>query len=141
MSVKNEQLRKLVEQLVRKEVQAQLPRLVKEVMANLILESNIGESYSEPRPIRETVGLDDEFEEYPTMGKRVMDTSHLSSMMGAPSLNSGMRPDANLITIDSAMTENGNQIPISPNQIPKEVLKAMNKDYSQILKKLNINTK
>lgn len=154
MSGKNEQLVRLIEALVRKELKEQLPKLVpqvvKEVMSNMILETKTSAptpSYSNSekrRNLQENI-RDDEYDEYPTMNRRPATSQNLSNMVSWD----GDMPETfghngrDLITVDAAMStsETGNPIPIRPDQIPEGVLKAMNKDYSAILGRLNIGKK
>jgi hypothetical protein len=158
----NEKLIKLIEAMVRKEVKEQLPKLVpqvvKEVMSNMILESKTTiptPTYSNSdkrRSLQENYRDDsNDFEDYPTMGARPKTSMDLSSMVGwdgdtPPGQGVFQTPDAmrrsnDIITVDAAMSETGNQIPIRPEQIPEGILKAFNKNYGPVLDRLNITKK
>lgn len=138
MSEKSEQLKKLIEAVVRKEVRAIVPQIVKEVMAGMILEShtpsvaantNYGnsdkrmslmeESYNQQRgPMVEWDGDD-----FPLPGRA-------GRTGGAHGLN---LPTA-------AISEQGNVVPIDPSRTPDAVVRAMNTDYRDFMKILKDKT-
>jgi hypothetical protein len=152
----NEKLIKLIEAMIRKEIKEQLPRLVpqvvKEVMSNMILEANTSvptPSYSNSEKRRNLQeNRNEEFEDYPTMGARPKTSMDLASMVGwdgdAPGIggaNFAPSRKNDMITVDSAISESGNIIPIRPEQVPEFVTNAVNKDYSGILSRLNVTKK
>jgi len=140
---KNEQIKRLIEALVEREVRRLLPEAVKQVFANIISESVIdvsnrmapqGGNAHKRRAITESF----ETEEWPTLGGGTLDTSRMADMLGygdmRPSGFGGRSMGNTGVTIDMAMTENGTPVPIDPRAIPKELTDALNRDYSSLVK-------
>ena len=147
----NEQIKAYIQKLVKEEVEKIAPKLIRETMARsigqLIIEASDLhelEHPSTPAPVRgnsekrralsEAVGM----EEFPTMGKATYTTDRMSEVINrkVTTRNDGV------ITIDQAMTENGNPVPITSVATPEAldiVTKAMNKDYRGLLKSLDRN--
>lgn len=133
---KNEQVKKLIEALVQKEVRRLLPEAVKQVLGGIISEAVIDLSGTVPssgnahkrRAITETVGT----EEWPSIGGGVLDTGRMADMMGYGDLRPGAGRGG--VSMDMAMTENGTPIAIDPRSIPKELHDAFNRDYSGLVK-------
>lgn len=134
---KNEQVKKLIEALVQKEVRRLLPEAVKQALSGIISEAVIDLSDTMPsvgnahkrRAITETVGV----EEWPSIGEGVLDTSRMAEMMGYGDLRPGMVRGGG-VSVDMAMTENGTPVPVDPRSIPKELHDAFNRDYSGLVK-------
>jgi hypothetical protein len=130
---KSEQLRQLIETIVRKEVRAILPQVVKEVMANLIMEATTSDVATE--------GYDNSAKRRQLLEQTRQET--MSSMVGwdeedgPPSFGEnavrGNGRNTGVNIVESRINENGNVIPIDPSQIPKNVLAAMNRDYSGVM--------
>jgi len=133
---KNEQVKRLIEALVEKEVRRLLPEAVKQALSGIISEAVIdlsgpiaptGNAYKR-RAITEGALA----EEWPTMGGGILDTSRMADMLGY----GDMRPGAGRggVSVDMAMTENGTPVPVDPRSIPKELHDAFNRDYSGLVK-------
>lgn len=133
---KNEQIKRLIEVLVQKEVRRLLPEAVKQVLGGIISEAvvdlstvagAVGNAHKR-RALTEVTAT----EEWPSLGGGVLDTSRMADMMGYGDLRSG--PSRGGVTVDMAMTENGTPIPVDPRSIPKELHDAFNRDYSGLVK-------
>jgi hypothetical protein len=132
---KNEQVKRLIELLVQKEVRRLLPEAVKQVLGGIISEAVVDLSDTaisgnahKRRAITEVTSTDS----WPTLGGGVLDTSRMADMMGYGDMRSG--PSSRGVSVDMAMTENGTPIPIDPRSIPKELHDAFNRDYSGLVK-------
>jgi hypothetical protein len=142
----NEQLKAYIQKLVKEEVAKVVPQLVRESLANafgqIILEATdmLAEEVRPRGNTHKRVSLEEsvDMEEYPSMNNRTYDSSRMSEIMGHTPPKK-MANGRNMITVDTAMSEAGNPIPISPDQIPEAVLDAMNKDYRPLMKTLNKN--
>lgn len=134
---KTEQLRKLIETVVRKEVRALLPQLVKEVMANMILESH-------------TPTISDDGYDNSSKRRQLMENSAPASMRastsmrelvgwdeedGPPTMGESVVPNkgGKINYVTEYINEAGHPIPIDPTRIPENVLEAMNKDYRGLM--------
>jgi hypothetical protein len=128
---KTEQLKKLIENIVRKEVRALLPHLVKEVMANMIMES--------ATPSLSSDGYDNSnkrkqlLEQTPRQPSQNLVSWEDDDSFDQPS---HVRPPSNLNTITEVYTDSGMKIPVDPNRIPEAVLKAMNTDYRGFMEEM-----
>jgi hypothetical protein len=143
MSAKGEQLKKLIEAIVRREIQSLVPQLVKESLLGVLLEHNLGGKQINPvasfgvpdnsykrqmlqQNINEASGVG--YEDYPEMNR-----SRIAEMMGYGDMGGGT---GGLITVDSMAGEGdgASPRPIHPSQIPPDVMAAMNRDYSALVK-------
>jgi len=141
MSNKNDQLVRLVEAIVRKEMKRVLPtilpKLIKESLAGIIMESHVtmepddidvvDNSHKRRTLMESTSG----YEPYPTMP---ITRNEIAQNFRASHGAAG-RENLNIPT--KALTESGNQIPIPPEAVPDFIIRAMNKNYSQDLKTVN----
>jgi hypothetical protein len=145
MSTKSDQLKKILEQMVRAEVNRVVPMLVKEemlkVMGGMLMEGR--------RPEREA-HIDDERPFTGNSNKRrelmqsaqdhdetepQFDRASLAEQMGYGEYASGAsRRSGRKVMLDSRITENGNVIPINPSEVPDSVMEAINRDYSGLIK-------
>lgn len=146
MSTKSDQLKKILEQMVRAEVNRVVPMLVKEemlkVMGGMLMEGR--------RPERE-VHIDNERPFAGNSNKRrelmhaaqepdedtpQFDRASLAEAMGYGEYATTPRGSraGRKVMLDSRITENGNVIPINPNDVPDSVMEAINRDYSGLIK-------
>lgn len=136
-TMKPEQFKQIIRNIVREELSTQLKPAINEVMAKMLMEMSVTNRTSsldntkKARAIRESSYMDsiEEYKEYPEM-----DRNRLATLLGYGDTNGAGR--GNTITIDHAMTEGGTPVPISPDQIPDHVINAMNKDYRSLMKSL-----
>ena len=148
MTTKNDQLKRLIEAMVQKEVRQLLPQivptLIKEVMAGLIMQSPMPQpsgNSEKRRALQEISGLD--YDEYPTMpvprGPAAgMDRARMAELMGYGEYANGGRGSG--ITVDKIVTEHGTEIPIPASAIPDSLHQAFNKDYRSMLQSINDKT-
>lgn len=141
MTAKNDQLMKLVESIVRKEVARIAPTIIREtmtrVMGNMILEAADSLEASSPTPTvnsnkrralqENTVTYEND--EWPTMGGETM-----TSLTGLRGATPARAANPNRVTMDSAMTEHGNVVPLNPSEVPEHLDKIFNHDYSNLMK-------
>jgi hypothetical protein len=161
MSVSAEKLKMLIEAIVRKEIKTMVPHLVKEAMANLIMETSIGQSYPQARQqinnqqftgnshkrvnIQEASG--EGYEEYPTLGgKTINAAARYAAIMGGEQFSPvgaqhGIIPQQNpgFITVDrmNSSQEFGEPIPVNPAALPDHLLAAFNTDYRDKMKAMD----
>ena len=127
---KNEQLVRLVEAIVRKELKTMLPtilpKVIKEVMAGLIMESVTSDDLDfTPTP---TPSRGNAHKRRAMMESYEEDEPQLA--VRRP-VRAAVNENLNLPT--NMMTESGNVIPINPHAVPDFIVKAMNKNYSEEL--------
>lgn len=137
---KNQQLIKLIEAMVKKEVSKILPTLVphvvKEVMVGMIMETTVSPPPASNSTKRHNLmeGVLEEFEEYPTMGTKHT-TNNMASLLQHSRVGAvGLPYQSDEITLDHAVTEAGQPVPIDPSMVPEALRKAMNRDYRDFLK-------
>lgn len=136
----NEQVKRLIEALVQREVKRLLPEAVKQVMSGIISEAVVdftstrqhesvpmGNSYK--RQALAEVHTDDA---WPTLGGGVLDRSRMADVMGYGDMRPSSRGTG--VVIDSYLTEQGTPVPIDPNSIAPELQKALNRDYTELVK-------
>lgn len=142
----NEQIKTYIRKLVEEEVAKVAPKIIRETISRalgqLIVEASDLAEIEQPvrgnsekrRALSEAVGM----EEFPTMSGRTFTSERMTEVVNrkaAKALDIAPLPGTReLITVDSAMTENGTPVPINPNDIPKGVMKAMNHDYRKLMK-------
>lgn len=149
MSEKNEQIKKMIEAMVQKEVRRLLPEAVKQVMAGIINEAvvNLPAHTAAPsagvnnshkrRNLQEGSGVSEGYEPYPTMPTR-FDRQAMAARAGFEPLGMDLGgigmgsniPAPGLITAP-AITENGTAVNA---EIPDHVLDAFNTDYRGFMK-------
>ena len=158
---KNDQIRRLIEAIVRKELKQILPevvpQVVKEVMAGMIMEAAVTPQATQFRGnsekrIRMTESarsyVDDEslYEDEVPMASapRRRPAVEWDGGMGPGRLSTegfgggGYAEELNVPT--KAATETGNLVPINPNAVPKFIIEAMNRNYSGFLKEVGMKT-
>lgn len=136
---KNEQVKRLIEALVQKEVRRLLPEAVKQVLGGIISEAVIDLSSAPQAPVgnshkRRAITESTGHEDWPTLGGGVMGSDRLAEMIGYGDLRPNGDGSRGGITLDHALTESGNPIPIDPRSIPKEVQDALSRDYTDLVK-------
>lgn len=147
-STKSQQLVRLVEALVRKELKTMLPKIVpqviREVMAGMILEGvsenerTIPNNSGKRHTLQEVSGRPGEMEEYPTM-RRTLDRSQFAASIGYGDLSPNGHSNNNSIMVVPAINERtGAEIPIDPNSLPDHVINALNKDYGPLMQRMSI---
>jgi hypothetical protein len=158
----NEQIVKLVRRIVQEEVRKIIPVLIEQVndiapalireaivggMGKLVMEAADNNRGVDRRAIAkmadsvnghkrtslmEQYQIEDEVDEYETLGGGTMTTE--TGFRTPVAIRHNSLPGGE-ITIDAALSDNGNVIPIRPEQVPEAVKAAMNKDYREILKR------
>jgi hypothetical protein len=139
MSSKNEQLRRLIEAMVRKEVKEILPtvvpQVVKEVMMGMINEAVVspkatqipGNSDKRRRLMEVDLEDDDLYEEPPMPRRTRRDMGPWDGGDAPVSLRESLNMPSKMAT------ESGNLVPVSPDKIPDFIVRAMNRNYSDVL--------
>ncbi len=152
--------KKIVQQIVREEIKKSVKPMIKECLGELMLEQMAHRPLDNTKKaitLRESSAAVDmsEYDEYPSMtSKPSMDRSALAEMLGygdmtqqansfhakpaVPSIVPGQQ--GNMITLDSRISDEGNVLPITQDQIPDAVLKAMNRDYRPLMQQFNTNS-
>jgi hypothetical protein len=155
--MKKEQLVKIIENVVRREVKKQMNEiLIKEQRT-----SAVSSKKSKPirKPVRkkkeqrftsnetlnqilnETVGGiggnngvgNGEFDEYPDLGGKPFDTSRMAEAMGYGDMVGGNEEVAREVGAVKTIKEAG----LSVDQVPEDVVNAMTRDYSDLMKVIN----
>lgn len=157
MSEKNAVIKKMIEEMVQKEVRRLLPEAVKQVMSGMINEAVVNLPQARPavpnnsskrRALQEGSGMD--YEEYPTMPVRMnptmppaMNRMQMAAQMGFEPLGMDMgnmgggftsAPAHHGMITAPAITEHGTAVNV---EIPDHVLDAFNTDYRGFLKAMD----
>ena len=139
-----QQLQKIIQEAVRKEVKKQMNEIfIKEEASTQltdivpeVLEPEEEIQYTKNKSLNkvlnETVGLTKskkEFEEYPTLGGGAFDKSRMTELMGYGKSEEVQR---NMVAVDT-LQKAGKSV----NDVPEHVTKALTKDYSKLMKVMN----
>ena len=139
-----QQLQKIIQEAVRKEVKKQMNEIfIKEETSSKLID--IVTEVSEPKEeiqytknkslnkvLNETVGLSKsqkEFEEYPTLGDGTFDRSKMTELLGYGKSEEVKR---NMVAVDT-LQKAGKSV----NDVPEHITKALTKDYSKLMKVMN----
>ena len=139
-----QQLQKIIQEAVRKEVKKQMNEIfIKEETSSKLID--IVPEVSEPeeeiqytknkslnKVLNETVGLSKsqkEFEEYPTLGDGTFDRSRMTELLGYGKSEEVKR---NMVAVDT-LQKAGKSV----NDVPEHITKALTKDYSKLMKVMN----
>ena len=151
MSQKNEQIKKMIEAMVQKEVRRLLPEAVKQVMAGMINEAvvtlpahaptnpaTVPNNSHKRRNLQEASGVAEGYEPYPTMPTRY-DRQAMAARAGFEPLGMdlggmGVTPPHQGLITAPAITDNGTAVPA---EIPDHVLDAFNTDYRGFMKAMD----
>lgn len=139
----NEQIKRLIEALVQKEVLRLLPEAVKQVMSGIISEavvdftrSSAPETFGNSHK-RQALAEAQTSDAWPTLGNGVLDHTRMADMMGYGDL----RPTGYMgtsggtgVVVDSYLTEHGTPVPIDPSSIAPSLQKALNRNYTDLVK-------
>lgn len=147
-----EQFKAVVRKLVQEEIKASVKPMIKEALGEIMLEQMTAQprmgNVSKATALREASYMGgNEFDEYPTMSRPISAGANLAAMMGmeTPSLggNYGIPSMSGLNLPDAAISagEQGQPVPIHPEQVPAAVVKAMNTDYRSFLKDMDAAAK
>ncbi len=117
--MKSNQLKKIIERLVSEEVKKQIG----EIFINEI-------KSKKSTPIQESVKTD----EYPTLGGKTFDTGDMASLLGY----GDMKPNGGGMT-NQGVAEIAQKAGVA--QVDPNVQKAVTKDYSELMKKMNLGKK
>ena len=139
-----QQLQKIIQEAVRKEVKKQMNEIfIKEEASTQltdivpeVLEPEEEIQYTKNKSLNkvlnETVGLTKskkEFEEYPTLGGGAFDKSRMTELMGYGKSEEVQR---NMVAVDT-LQKAGKSV----NDVPEHITKALTKDYSKLMKVMN----
>ena len=139
-----QQLQKIIQEVVRKEVKKQMNEIfIKEETSSKL--TDIVPEVSEPKEevrytkneelnkvLNETVGLTKskkEFEEYPTLGGGAFDKSRMTELMGYGKSEEVKRDMVAVDTLQKAGKSVGD--------VPEHVTNALTRDYSKLMKVMN----
>ena len=139
-----QQLQKIIQEAVRKEVKKQMNEIfIKEEASTQltdivpeVLEPEEEIQYTKNKSLNkvlnETVGLTKskkEFEEYPTLGGGAFDKSRMTELMGYGKSEEVKR---DMVAVDT-LQKAGKSV----NDVPEHITKALTKDYSKLMKVMN----
>ena len=116
--MKSNQLKKIINTIVREEVKKQLG----EIFINEIKSKR-------STPIQESVKTK---EEYPTMGGKTFGTNDMADLLGY----GDMKPNGGGMT-SAGVAEIAQKAGVSPDQVDPEVAKNITKDYRELMSKMN----
>lgn len=146
---KNDQIRRLIEAIVRKELKEIVPQVVKEVMAGMIMEATVSPEATQFRGnsdkrIRMTEStrtyLDDtDYEDAPVARPSRPRPAVEWDGGDGPALQ--MEGYAGLNVPTKAATESGNLVNINPAAVPDFIIKAMNTNYSGFMQSVSAKTR
>ena len=139
-----QQLQKIIQEAVRKEVKKQMNEIfIKEETSSKLID--IAPEVSEPKEeiqytkntslnkvLNETVGLSKskkEFEEYPTLGDGTFDRSRMTELLGYGKSEEVKR---DMVAVDT-LQKAGKSV----SDVPEHITKALTKDYSKLMKVMN----
>ena len=139
-----QQLQKIIQEVVRKEVKKQMNEIfIKEETSSKL--TDIVPEVSEPKEevrytkneelnkvLNETVGLrksQKEFEEYPTLGDGAFDKSRMTELLGYGKSEEDKR---DMVAVDT-LQKAGKSV----NDVPEHITNALTKDYSKLMKVMN----
>lgn len=137
----NDQIKAYIQKLVKEEVAKIAPQLIRETLTrglgHLIVEAADAMTDRESTMrgnSKKRVALTESYdaEEYPTVTGRAFDSTRMAELTGYGDLKK-VGQSTTGITIDHAITEAGNPVPIRPDQIPESVQTALNKDYRPLI--------
>ena len=118
--MKSNQLKKIINTLVREEVKKQLG----EIFINEIKSKR-------STPIQESVKTQ---EEYPTMGGKTFTTNDMADLLGY----GDMMPNKGKGMSNKGVAEIAQKAGVSPDQVDPDVQKAITKDYRELMSKMNL---
>ena len=139
-----QQLQKIIQEAVRKEVKKQMNEIfIKEETSSKLIdivpkvselkkEVQYTKNKSLNKVLNETVGLSKskkEFEEYPTLGDGTFDRSRMTELLGYGKSEEVKR---NMVAVDT-LQKAGKSI----NDVPEHITNALTKDYSKLMKAMN----
>ena len=139
-----QQLQKIIQEVVRKEVKKQMNEIfIKEETSTKltdivpeVLEPEEEVQYTKNKSLNkvlnETVGLTKskkEFEEYPTLGGGAFDKSRMTELMGYGKSEEVKR---DMVAVDT-LQKAGKSV----SDVPEHITKALTKDYSKLMKVMN----
>ena len=139
-----QQLHKIIQEAVRKEVKKQMNEIfIKEETSSKLIdivpkvselkkEVQYTKNKSLNKVLNETVGLSKsqkEFEEYPTLGDGTFDRSRMTELLGYGKSEEVKR---NMVAVDT-LQKAGKSI----NDVPEHITNALTKDYSKLMKAMN----
>ena len=116
--MKANELKKIINRLVSEEVKKQLG----EIFINEIKSKR-------STPIQESV----ETSEYPTMGGKTFTTENMADLLGY----GDMKPNGGGMS-NQGVAEIAHKAGVAPEQIDPDVQKAITKDYSELMSKMNL---
>lgn len=153
-----EKLKKMIEAMVRKEVRAIAPQIIKETMAQvmgeLIMESTAtlpenGNSHKR-RALTEASYMNSaELDEYPNIPVRMapqvrpqLDRNAMAARRGYGEFvgqhgGEAIAPNGKEMIVSSKVTEHGTPIPVDPTELPDHVIHALTRDYRDVMAILN----
>ena len=150
---KTSKLVSLIKEIVRQEVQKEIREIfIKEGMKSMtqkstLVEDNVVEVLPERKPkpkekvsytknpvlndiLNETANAGED-DEYPTMGNKTFDSSQMASVMGYGNVMGNAESQRKVAAVQTAQAAG-----VSPENVPEEVMGALTKDYSGVMKAL-----
>ena len=138
------ELMKIITEVVRKEVQKEVKKIfIKEETSNKLIdiipkvskpkqENHYTDNETLNKVLNETVGLskkNTEFDEYPTVGGGVFDSSRVTELMGYG------KPDE--VKRDMAAVDTLRKAGKTTKDVPEHITNALTRDYSSLMKALD----
>lgn len=142
-----DQLNEFIRQAVLKEVREAVPVIVRDVMSKMLMEAAVsnhtpineqrrGNSHKRQALQEASYGNIDELEDYPTAPRANIDRGRLASLMGYGDMVPGRGRAGDLI-VSEAVTEHGTAIPVDPNEMPEHLVRALTRNYKDVLDAMN----
>jgi len=150
---KTSKLVSLIKEIVRQEVQKEVREIfIKEGMKSMAQKSTLVEDgvvevlpQRKPKPkkqvsytknpllndiLNETANAGED-DEYPTMGNKTFDSSQMASVMGYGNVMGNAESQRKVAAVQTAQAAG-----VNPENVPEEVMGALTKDYSGVMKAL-----
>ena len=150
--MKKNDLIKIIELVVRKEVKKQMT----EIFINDKEEIKLSETISKPKPKKvvnkpkkqysknpvlnevlnntKPLGAPQEFEEYPTLGGGILGSDNMADVLGYGDLGMGQNKER---AREMAAVDSIKKAGVSVDQVPEDVQNALTRDYSGLMKAIN----
>jgi hypothetical protein len=139
MSNKKTKLVGIIKEIIKREVQKEVKKIFIDEGIIKPKKSTVSKeevSYTKNptlnKILNETAQQNSESEEYPTMGGGTFDTSKMSTLLGYGGAFADPEAKRQSIGISTAQAAG-----VNPDSVPVEVMNALTKDYSGVMKALN----
>jgi len=147
--MKKEQLVKIIENVVRREVKKQMNEILIKEQRTSAVSSKKSKRIVRKKPVKKEVkyssngilnkvlnetvggiGGNGEFDEYPTVGGGTFDSTRMTELLGYGADNKEVQREVGAV---QTLKDAG----VTSDQIPEDVVSAMTRDYSDLMKVIN----